>query len=263
MQSGLVCLFIEQRWGFDKLVTLLREFTHDTNTAAAVEATFKMPGTDFDKEFDAFMKKRFAGVLENGDEWQKVMTAAHAAAGKEKWPDVITPARRAVEIFPDYTLSGSPYLLLARALDETGKRADAVQALQRYRELGGWDPNALQKLAEWLDEAGQAPQALDVLKALLLVEPLDASLHAKLGERYNSGGKATESLREYRVLLAMDAHDTASANFGIARALNSLGDRAESRRHLLDALETAPHFRPAQDLLLEVTGHATAGKATP
>jgi tetratricopeptide (TPR) repeat protein len=257
MQSGLVCLFIEQRWGFDRLVALLRQFTRDTTTAAAVEATFKIPSTDFDKEFGAFMQRRFAAILANPKDWQSAMQAAHEAADKEDWAAVIAPASRAVEIFPDYTLAGSPYLLLAKAYDATGKRPDAIKSLQRYRELGGWEPAALQGLAAWLDEAGQAPQSLEVLNALLLIEPLDASLHAKLGERFNAGGKAAESLREYQVLLALDAHDSASAHFGIARALNSLGDRANSRQHLLEALETAPHFKPAQDLLLEITGKPT------
>jgi tetratricopeptide (TPR) repeat protein len=257
MQSGLICLFIEQRWGFEKLVALLRQFTRDTNTAAAVEATFKIAPAEFDKEFAAFMKTRFEKILADPKGWEAAMKTAHEAAADEKWAEVIEPARRAVDIFPDYTLSGSPWLLLARAYDATGKRPDALGALQRYRELGGWEPEALRKLATWLEEAGQAQQSLEVLNALTLLEPLDPALHAKLGERFNASGKAAESLREYKVLLALDAHDSASANFGIARALNSLGDRANSRRHLLDALETAPHYRPAQDLLLEITGKPT------
>jgi tetratricopeptide (TPR) repeat protein len=254
MQSGLICLFIEQRYGFDKLVGLLHQFTRDTTTAAAVEATFKISPADFDKEFNTFLKQRFEKVLLDSKTWEAAMQAAHTAAGDEKWAEVIEPARRAVDIFPDYTLGGSPWLLLARAYDATGKRPDALAALQRYRELGGWDPAALRQLATWLDEAEEPQKALEVWNSLTLIEPLDASLHAKLGERFSADGKAADSLREYQVLLALDAHDSASANFGIARALNSLGDRVNSRRHLLDALETAPHFRPAQNLLLEITG---------
>ena len=226
-------------------------------TAAAVEATFKMSPPDFDQELAKFMNERFAKYLADPKVWEEAMRAAHQAAGESKWPDVIEPARRAVDLFPDYTLGGSPWLLLARAYDETGKRGDALGALQRYRELGGWEPDALRKLAAWLDESKQPQKSLEVLNALTLVAPLDASLHAQLGERYNSDGRAGDSLREYKVLLALDAHDNAAAHFGIARALNSLGDRAQSRRHVLEALETAPHYRPAQDLLLEITGKPT------
>lgn len=257
MQSGLICLFIEQRWGFDKLVALLREFTRDTTTSAAVEATFKMSPADFDKEFATFMRERFARILAEPKEWERAMLAAHEAAQKEQWDQVIEPARRASEIFPDYTLQGSTWLLLAQAYDKTGKRPEAIRTLQRYRELGGWDPGALRKLAEWLDEAGQSAQTAEILNALILIEPLDATLHAKLGERYQESGKPSEALREYQVLLALNAHDTAAANLGIAKAFQSLGDRANSRRHLLEALETAPHYRPAQDLLLELNGKPT------
>ena len=79
-----------------------------------------------------------------------------------------------MEIFPEFTTGGSPYLLIAQALDKTGKRDEAIETLQRYRQFGGWDPTALRQLAQWLDEAKRAPQALEVLNALLLVDPLDA-----------------------------------------------------------------------------------------
>jgi tetratricopeptide (TPR) repeat protein len=213
-----------------------------------------MPPAEFDEAFATFLQQRFGKYLADPPAWADAMKSAHEAAGKDEWAEVIEPARRATGIFPDYTLGGSPWLLLARAYDETGKRPEALAALRRYRELGGWDPSALRKLSAWLDDAGQARESLEVLNALTLVEPFDASLHVQLGERFNAGGKPADSLREYQVLLALDAHDSASANFGIARALNSLGDPANSRRHLLEALETAPHFRPAQDLLLEITG---------
>ena len=53
-------------------------------------------------------------------------------------------------------------------------------------------------------------------------------------------------------MLALDTHDKATAYFGVARALRGMGDRAGSRRNVLQALEAAPHYRPAQDLLLEM-----------
>jgi tetratricopeptide (TPR) repeat protein len=254
MQSGLICYFIEQKWGFDKLVALLRQFTKDTTTADAVEATFKISPPDFDKEFGTFLNQRFSGILQNEKEWQSAMAATHVSAEKKDWNGVITNARKAIGFFPDFTLDGSAYLPLANALDQTGKRAEAMKALQDYRRLGGWDPSALRKLAEWQEEAGNKAEAADLYLALVLIEPLDGSLHAKLGERFDATNNPKDSLREYQVLLALNPHDTATANFGIARALNSLGDRAQSRRYLLDALETAPHYRPAQDLLLELSG---------
>jgi hypothetical protein len=49
----------------------------------------------------------------------------------------------------------------------------------------------------------------------------------------------------------MSDADRPSAHYGAARALRALGQPEESRRQLLDALAAAPHYRPAQALLLE------------
>jgi len=57
---------------------------------------------------------------------------------------------------------------------------------------------------------------------------------------------------EYQVALAMQPHDRAAAHLRLARAHHALAQLAETREHLLAALEIAPHYRPAQQLLLEV-----------
>jgi hypothetical protein len=56
---------------------------------------------------------------------------------------------------------------------------------------------------------------------------------------------------------AMKEVDRASAHFGAARALRALGRPEESRRELLDSLAAAPHYRPAQALLLETVEERT------
>jgi tetratricopeptide (TPR) repeat protein len=252
MQSGLICLFIEQRWGFDKLVALLRQFTRDTTTAAAIEATFKIAPVEFDKQFDAFVRERYKTLLPRLDEYQKSYDALRKAVAAQQWNDAIAPARKAVEIYPEHIGSGSPYLLLAQALEKSGQRPEAIATLEQYRKAGGWDPAALRELAAWLETAGRKDEATELLLAINYVDPLAPDQHARLGERLLSAGKAADSLREYQVLLALSPHDTAPANFGMARALQTMGDTAASRRHVLDALAAAPHYKPAQALLLQL-----------
>jgi tetratricopeptide (TPR) repeat protein len=257
MQSGLVCLFIEQRWGFEQLAVLLRQFDRSRSTASAIEATFKISPDAFDKEFDTFVRARFANVLANIDDVQKQQQAARQAIQKEQWAQAIEPARRAVELYPENIGGDSPHLLLARALDKSNRRGEAVIALEGYRRAGGWDPAALRELSRWLDEAGRGEDATEVLVSLNYVDPLNADLHAQLGERLLTAGRAEDSLREFRALLALNALDQAPAHYGAARALRELGDQAASRRHLLDALAIAPHYKPAQALLLKMIEERT------
>lgn len=257
MQSGLVCLFIEQRWGFEQLGVLLRQFDGKRSTAAAIEATFKIAPAAFDKEFDTFVRTRFANLLANIKEWETQQQTARQAIQKERWADAIEPARRAVALYPENIGGDSAHLLLARALDKLNRRPDAIVALEDYRRAGGWDPGALKELARWLDEAGRAEQATEVMMSLNYADPLNPELHSQLGERLLTAGRAQDALREFNALLALKALDQAPAHYGMARALRELGDQASSRRHLLEALETAPHYKPAQALLLQMIEERT------
>lgn len=251
MQAGLVCLFIEQRWGFERLPALVRQFEREITTKDAIEATFKVSAEEFDKQFDVFVRERYATVLARFDEWRRANQAARKALEEEQWQAAIGPSRTAISIYPEDVASDSPYLILAKSLEKSGQRDQAMQVLLDYRKAGGWDPQALRELSGWLTAAGRKAEATEVLAAVNYADPLNAQQHRTLGEEWLSAGRADDSLREFQVLLALDAHDPATAHFGMARALRAQGDAAASRRHLLDALETAPHYKPAQALLLQ------------
>jgi cellulose synthase operon protein C len=251
-------VFIEQRWGFERLSLLLHQFDRaNVTTAAAVQSAFKMAPADFDKEFDAFLHSRYGTLLAAMNEWQAEYQSARKAIQSEQWAEAIAPAKRAAELYPDHVGPGSPNLLLARALDKLGRRAEAIAAVEAYRNAGGWDPAALRELARWLDEAGRKQDATAVLQALNYADPLNPEQHVELGERLLADNRAEDSLREFRVLLALREHDQAPALFGAARALYALGDRAASRRNVLDALAAAPHYKPAQDFLLKIVEERT------
>jgi hypothetical protein len=50
----------------------------------------------------------------------------------------------------------------------------------------------------------------------------------------------------------MNPQDLAEAHYRLAKTYVALEDRPKGREHLLYALEIAPHYREAQQLLLEV-----------
>jgi len=253
MQAGLTCLFIEQHFGFDRLVAFLYEFKKETTVGAAVKAAMKVSPAEFDKEFDAFMKQRYAALLPHMDEWQHNYKAAYEAIEEKKWPAAIEAARKAVAMYGEYVGDGSPYLLLAKAYKESKQPAQALQTLLDYRHAGGWDPEALRELARDLQASGRSADAIEVLLAVNYGDPLKEESHASLGDALLAAQRPQEAMREYRTLLALDTHDKATAHLGIARALRSMGDRAQAKRSVLQALETAPSFRDAQKLLLEMT----------
>jgi len=93
-----------------------------------------------------------------------------------------------------------------------------------------------------------------VLSAVNYSDPLQAESHQRLGDALLAAKQSPEAVREYRALLTLNTLDKAPAYLGMARALRMLGDNTASKRNVLQALEIAPHFKPAQALLLEIDG---------
>jgi tetratricopeptide (TPR) repeat protein len=165
---------------------------------------------------------------------------------------VVAKAAEAIELFPDYVDEASPYIAKARAHRELGETALMTNTLLEYRRRGGYEPDALITLARTLGEAGRNDDALDVFKDVLMVAPLRSQVHLDYGDRLTAANRPREALVEYQALLAMNPQDLAEAHFRIAKTYVALEDRAKGREHLLYALEIAPHYREAQQLLLEV-----------
>ena len=72
--------------------------------------------------------------------------------------------------------------------------------------------------------------------------------------------RAGEALTEYSIALALNPHDKATAYYRMANAYHELGDDEQSEDHLLQALDVAPNFRPAQRLLLDLMRADTDNK---
>jgi cellulose synthase operon protein C len=79
-------------------------------------------------------------------------------------------------------------------------------------------------------------------------------LHKLAGDVYLDLGSAAEAAKEFRVVIALTPADLAAAHYDLARALAAAGNRGEARRAVLRALEIAPGFDKAQELLLKLRG---------
>jgi len=161
-------------------------------------------------------------------------------------------ARRLIAIIPQYVEADSPYLALARAQRELGEQAAALESLDTFWREGGYDPASLKRLGQWLVDADRKATAIKVLQSINLVDPLDQELHGELGDLLLDSGQAENALREFEIALALEPHDMATAWYRLAQAQHELGNIEMSQGYLLQALDVAPNFRPAQRLLLKL-----------
>jgi cellulose synthase operon protein C len=143
---------------------------------------------------------------------------------------------------------------LAKAYKQTNKPDLMLEALLQYRAGGGWEPEALRTLGDELRKRNRIGEALEVMTSLNYGDPLQSETHLQLADALLAAQRPQEAVREYRALLALDTHDKATAHFGVARSLRDMGDKPGSRRSVLEALEAAPNYKPAQKLLLEIVG---------
>ena len=260
MQAGLVCQFIDERFGPEALRQLLDAFRTGQQTAEAIESVMRIPPGEFDEQFGEFVDREHGVVLDNFEEWHETQERVGVLLDQEAWQDVIDEANRLLELLPSYAEPDSPYLAIAHAEEALGNDDAALAALQRFWENGGFDPDALKQLGHWLSDAGRDAEAIAVWQTVNMVDPLDAELHGALGDLLLQAGRPREALTEYDVLLALDPHDKAMAWYRLAKANHALGERQRSQEQLLQALDVAPNFRPAQKLLLELMRGAGDGK---
>ena len=61
-------------------------------------------------------------------------------------------------------------------------------------------------------------------------------------------------MREFGALVALHPIDVAGSHYNLAKAYKAQGLGDKAREEALTALEAAPDFRPAQKLLLELSG---------
>jgi hypothetical protein len=73
-----------------------------------------------------------------------------------------------------------------------------------------------------------------------------------LGDLWMETGNPSGAAREYGAVVAAKPIDQAEAHYNLARALRAANRTDEARDELLTSLESAPGYKPAQKMLLEI-----------
>ena len=258
-QAGKICDYINDKFGWDTLLAMLRDFGANESTPAVIRKELKMEPAEFDKEFLASVEAATKTTVENFDRWRDALKKINELTKNKDYDGVIKLGAEFRDLYPDYVEAGSMYECLAKAYAAKGDKAAATAQLERYVHIGGRNPETIKLLASQLAEAGNKKEAAAVLDRLNYIYPMDADLHQRLGELWLDQGNASGAIREFQALLARNPQDPAQAHFDLARAYVENHQPDPARDESVAALEIAPGFRPAQKLLLELSGDAKNG----
>ena len=159
-------------------------------------------------------------------------------------------------LVPIATGDDSPNRQIAAIAAERKDRTLAIDALERVLNTDFDDVAAARQLAGLLREAGvKEPAKLrPVYERIAAVDPFDGEAHAMLGRLAMDRNDPDTAIQEFRTVIALRPVDQAVAYTDLAEAYLKSGQRAEARKQTLAALEIAPSYERAQNLLLQLAG---------
>jgi tetratricopeptide (TPR) repeat protein len=253
-EAGKICDYITEKWGWDTVLAMLRDFGASDDTATTIRKELKMEPAEFDRQFIAALEGETKRTVENFDRWKDAVKRIEAASASRNYDDVIRLGNEARDLYPEYVEHHSIYESLAKAYLAKGEKAAAVGQLEAYVHAGGRDPDSIMLLAKELTAAGNRKEAAAVLDRLNYIYPMRGEQHQELGELWLEQDNAKGAIREFQALLTAKPIDMAGAHYDLARAFNLNHQSEAARNELIDAMEIAPGFRPAQKLLLQLSG---------
>jgi cellulose synthase operon protein C len=163
---------------------------------------------------------------------------------------------RAAALVPTAAGRESPHAEMAAiALD----KKDNARAIAELTALVGVDFNnieAARKLVGLLRQDGAEDPAklTPVYQRIAAIDPFDPEAHTALGRFALQRNDADAASREFRAVIALGPVDRAAAYTDLAESYFKAGKRAEAKKQTLAALEIAPNYERAQDLLLKIVG---------
>jgi tetratricopeptide (TPR) repeat protein len=258
-QAGRVCDYIKSRWGDDKLLDMVHSFAGHETTAEVVRQNLGMTPEEFDRQFLDWLNKDIGKTAANFDEWRKRLENLAQLAKNGQHDEVLKQGDEVLRLYPEYVYVGNVYQFMAEADLAEGNERAAAALLARYEKMGGSNPEPLKRLASLEEKLGEPQEAANTLDRINYIYPIDEDLHHRLGDLWLHQKNFDGAIREYNAVVAMHTLDAASAQFNLAQAYFAAGRNHDAEEHVLASLESAPGFRPAQKLLLQIED---AGKGT-
>jgi tetratricopeptide (TPR) repeat protein len=277
-EASLLVEHLVANYGEDGLHKLLYAYAKGLDFDAGLKSALNIDIDQLQVAFDQTLEKMFGKLraalqIEQGIDFRKMPAdevkkyaaqhegsyAAQLTLGEvlRKEGDVDGALRafeRAAALAPMATGDDSPNAQIAEIALQKKDTARAIKALQ---ELETWDfdnPEVARKLAGLLKESGVSDPATlrPVYQRIVQIDPFDPEANAALGRTAMQMNQPADAVRAFKAVVALKPVDPAMAYTDLAESYFKSGNRTEARKQTLAALEIAPSYERAQDLLLKI-----------
>ena len=278
-QGSLIVEYLVKEYGDAAMNRLLRAYGQGLDTDAALKAVLNTDLGAMQAGFDRMIDQRFGALRralampQGVDDLLKTplvalrdlaarhdgsfpiqMTLGIALRKAGELDDAMKAFERAAALVPSASGKGSPHEQMAAIALQKKDDARAIRELTALVAVDTNNVDAARQLASALRKAGTVePAALQpVYQRITALDPFDADAHTNLGRFLMGHGDADGAAREFRAVVALGPVDRAAAYTDLAESYFKSGKRAEAKKQTLAALEIAPTYERAQELLLKL-----------
>ncbi len=275
-EASLLVDHIVKTYGPPALPALVRSFADGVDTEAALKRALSVSIDDLQVTFDRALDQKFGMMRKALADSQKPVDASSidvlkaAAAAK---PDnyiaqlalgqglaaagdaaAFAPLERAASLVPAAVGDESPHALMAGLAEKLGDRSRAMKEYEALLAVDHTNVEAARKLWTIAEAAGDERLTTLALSRIVSLDPFDATAHTGWGRLALKRRDAAIASREFRAALHSGATDKAAAHCDLGESYLLAGRSADAKKEALAALEIAPTFERAQELLLNAIG---------
>ena len=273
-QASLVVDHIVDTYGEPKLRDLIRSYGEGLETEAAVKESLGVSLDQLQEGFDARLEKQYATLrkslqtpkveskptpddlkklAETNPESFAVQMQLAVALHQAKDPKgAIQALERAAKLAPTATGDNNPNKMIAAIAGEMKDEPRQIQALDALLKVDASDVESARQLAKLLDSVKDDRRSEEAYRRVIGIDPFDRDAQTAYGRLALKRKDNDAAVRAFRAALARNPPDRAQAHVDLAEAYVSAGQAAEAKKEILAALEIAPSFEKAQDLLLKI-----------
>jgi cellulose synthase operon protein C len=273
-QASLLVEHITARFSEASLRELVRVFSEDLETDAAITRVLKVSVDDLQKSFDVFLDERFGrlrralvtpegfepdlplerlrGLAEANPGSFPVQVAFGRALEAGDQAAALAVYQKAAALVPLATGDASPQARIAGLLQAKGDKVGAAVALEALTTADHTAVASARTLVGLLEAPHETIRRQAALAKVVAIDPFDAAAHSEIGRFALAAGRLPDALQAFRVAVAAGATDRAGAHADLGEALEQSGKKDDAKRQALLALEVAPSYARAQDLLLRL-----------
>jgi cellulose synthase operon protein C len=249
-QASLICDFIEFKGGFAAIKKMLLLYKANKNTPEVFQEALGMTLDQFDSEFFKWVDDKVKDI--DVKAFTELMNSGQEEMVKGDTDKAIETLTKSIQMYPEYTDEHNAYEPLADAYLKKGDKKAAIETLKKYV---GYSDTAFKgniKLAGLLLESGDIAGARHAFETAIYIRPMDLEEHKKFGDLLLNEKQYGPAVREFEALIALNVPDKAGTYTKLAESDFGRGDRQSAKANVLKALEIAPSYAPALELLLKV-----------